>query len=65
MRRQETNPAEEGACTFGSGPVRMGQGVEFDYCCSSLVHGTFAKEGSGDSDQYVNDNPETRVSTEL
>ncbi len=45
----------------GAGPIRIGQGIEFDYCC---VHGALAlKEESIDS-IIVNNNPET-VSTDF
>ena len=45
---------------LGSGPNRIGQGVEFDYCC---VHGVFALKESGYETIMVNCNPET-VSTD-
>ena len=46
---------------LGGGPNRIGQGIEFDYCC---VHAAFAlKEGLGFETIMVNCNPET-VSTD-
>ncbi len=45
---------------LGSGPNRIGQGVEFDYCC---VHAAFAVSESGFEAVMVNCNPET-VSTD-
>ncbi len=45
---------------LGSGPNRIGQGVEFDYCC---VHAVFAMKDAGYETIMVNCNPET-VSTD-
>jgi carbamoyl-phosphate synthase large subunit len=45
---------------LGGGPNRIGQGIEFDYCC---VHGAFALEEDGFETIMVNCNPET-VSTD-
>ncbi len=45
---------------LGSGPNRIGQGIEFDYCC---VHAAFALKGEGYETIMVNCNPET-VSTD-
>jgi len=45
----------------GSGPIRIGQGVEFDNCC---VHGIFALREAGVGAIMVNCNPET-VSTDF
>lgn len=45
---------------LGGGPNRIGQGIEFDYCC---VHGVFALEEDGFETIMVNCNPET-VSTD-
>ncbi len=45
---------------LGSGPNRIGQGIEFDYCC---VHASFALKESGYETIMVNCNPET-VSTD-
>jgi carbamoyl-phosphate synthase large subunit len=45
---------------LGSGPNRIGQGIEFDYCC---CHGSFAFQEEGYETIMVNCNPET-VSTD-
>jgi carbamoyl-phosphate synthase large subunit len=45
---------------LGSGPNRIGQGIEFDYCC---VHASFALHDAGYDTVMVNCNPET-VSTD-
>ncbi|MGH7184737.1 MAG: carbamoyl-phosphate synthase large subunit, partial [Pseudomonadota bacterium] len=45
---------------LGSGPNRIGQGIEFDYCC---VHASFALGAAGYETVMVNCNPET-VSTD-
>jgi carbamoyl-phosphate synthase large subunit len=45
---------------LGSGPNRIGQGIEFDYCC---VHASFALADAGFETIMVNCNPET-VSTD-
>ena len=45
---------------LGSGPNRIGQGVEFDYCC---VHAAFALSDAGYETVMLNCNPET-VSTD-
>jgi carbamoyl-phosphate synthase large subunit len=45
---------------LGSGPNRIGQGIEFDYCC---VHASFALREEGFETVMVNCNPET-VSTD-
>jgi carbamoyl-phosphate synthase large subunit len=45
---------------LGSGPNRIGQGIEFDYCC---VHAAFAIREEGAESIMVNSNPET-VSTD-
>jgi carbamoyl-phosphate synthase large subunit len=46
---------------LGSGPIRIGQGIEFDYCCS---HAAFALREMGYKSIMVNNNPET-VSTDF
>jgi len=45
---------------LGGGPNRIGQGIEFDYCC---VHGVFALREEGHQVSMINCNPET-VSTD-
>jgi len=46
---------------LGSGPNRIGQGIEFDYCC---VHGVIAIKEAGYESIMINCNPET-VSTDF
>lgn len=46
---------------LGSGPIRIGQGIEFDYCS---VHGVLALKKAGIETIIVNNNPET-VSTDF
>lgn len=61
---EEENEAQPGnrrkVIILGGGPNRIGQGIEFDYCC---VHGVFALKEEGFEVQMVNCNPET-VSTD-
>jgi len=45
---------------IGGGPIRIGQGIEFDYCC---VHAAFALREEGIEAIIINNNPET-VSTD-
>jgi len=45
---------------IGGGPIRIGQGIEFDYCC---VHGVMALQEEGVEAIMINNNPET-VSTD-
>ena len=49
------------AIVLGSGPIRIGQGIEFDYCS---VHASLALRKSGSKSIMVNSNPET-VSTDF
>jgi len=57
----EVTPLQRQAVVIlGSGPNRIGQGVEFDYCC---VHAAFALAAAGYETVMVNCNPET-VSTD-
>ena len=46
---------------IGSGPIRIGQGIEFDYCC---VQGVWALRDAGYESIIINNNPET-VSTDF
>jgi carbamoyl-phosphate synthase large subunit len=52
---------KEKIIVIGSGPIRIGQGVEFDYCC---VHCVFALRELGIETIIINNNPET-VSTDF
>jgi len=56
------SPKTEGrkVVVLGSGPNRIGQGIEFDYCC---VHGVMAARAAGYEAIMINCNPET-VSTD-
>jgi carbamoyl-phosphate synthase large subunit len=57
----EANPTDrQKIMILGGGPNRIGQGIEFDYCC---VHASFALKESGFETIMVNCNPET-VSTD-
>ncbi len=57
----EANPTDKKKIMIlGGGPNRIGQGIEFDYCC---VHGAFALSADGFETIMVNCNPET-VSTD-
>ncbi len=57
----EVPPAERPrVVVLGSGPNRIGQGIEFDYCC---VHAAFALRDAGYETVMINCNPET-VSTD-
>ncbi|MGB9619923.1 MAG: carbamoyl-phosphate synthase large subunit, partial [Armatimonadota bacterium] len=49
------------AIVIGSGPIRIGQGIEFDYCS---VHSAWALKEAGYESIIVNNNPET-VSTDF
>ncbi len=52
--------SKEKIMIIGGGPNRIGQGIEFDYCC---VHASFALKDDGYETIMVNSNPET-VSTD-
>ena len=56
----ETSPNRK-VMVLGGGPNRIGQGIEFDYCC---VHAAFALRDAGVESIMVNCNPET-VSTDF
>jgi len=57
----EANPTDrEKIIVLGGGPNRIGQGIEFDYCC---VHAVFAMREDGYETIMINCNPET-VSTD-
>ena len=58
----ELNPASERTkvVVLGSGPIRIGQGIEFDYCS---VHSSWAIKEKGMESIVINNNPET-VSTD-
>ena len=61
-QENEAEPITEAkALVLGSGPIRIGQGIEFDYCS---VHAAWALQDSGVKSVLVNSNPET-VSTDF
>jgi len=61
-QENEAKPIEENkAVVIGSGPIRIGQGIEFDYCS---VHSAWALQESGYKAIMANSNPET-VSTDF
>jgi len=61
-QENEAEPLEGNkAVVIGSGPIRIGQGIEFDYCS---VHSAWALQESGYKAIMVNSNPET-VSTDF
>ncbi len=60
--KNESNPSDKPkVIVLGSGPNRIGQGIEFDYCC---VHGVLAAKECGYETIMINCNPET-VSTDF
>ncbi|MBN2098959.1 MAG: carbamoyl-phosphate synthase large subunit [Dehalococcoidia bacterium] len=61
-RDNEAEPLKgQKAVVIGSGPIRIGQGIEFDYCS---VHSAWALQEAGYASILVNSNPET-VSTDF
>ena len=58
---EEQNTGKKKVIVFGSGPIRIGQGIEFDYCC---VHCVWALKEAGYEAVIANNNPET-VSTDF
>ena len=56
----KTNPKKK-VLVLGSGPIRIGQGIEFDFCS---VHATWAFAKEGYETIIINNNPET-VSTDF
>jgi carbamoyl-phosphate synthase large subunit len=57
---ESTSDNKKKIMILGGGPNRIGQGIEFDYCC---VHASFALKKAGFETIMVNSNPET-VSTD-
>lgn len=53
--------ARKKVVVIGSGPIRIGQGIEFDYCC---VHAAIALREEGIQSIMINNNPET-ISTDF
>jgi len=60
-KNESSVSAKRKIIVLGSGPNRIGQGIEFDYCC---VHGLLAIKESGYEAIMINCNPET-VSTDF
>ena len=59
-KTRRSRPTNKKIMILGSGPNRIGQGIEFDYCC---CHASFALKEEGFETIMVNCNPET-VSTD-
>ncbi len=60
IRAREASSRKKRIMILGGGPNRIGQGIEFDYCC---CHASFALKEMGFETIMVNSNPET-VSTD-
>ncbi|MBV8531138.1 MAG: carbamoyl-phosphate synthase large subunit [Candidatus Eremiobacteraeota bacterium] len=60
-RHEMRGTPSEAVVVVGSGPIRIGQGIEFDYSC---VHAAWALKAAGCSPVVINNNPET-VSTDF
>ena len=58
---KDTADRRKRVLVLGSGPIRIGQGIEFDYCC---VHAAWAIREEGHAAIILNNNPET-VSTDF
>lgn len=58
---ESTRSDNDKILVVGSGPIRIGQGIEFDYCC---VQGVWALRDLGYESIIINNNPET-VSTDF
>ena len=61
MTHSEISVPKKKAIVLGSGPIRIGQGIEFDYGC---VHCVWALKEAGYEAIIINNNPET-VSTDF
>ncbi|TDL33083.1 carbamoyl phosphate synthase large subunit [Jeotgalibacillus sp. S-D1] len=59
-RSDDRTSSAKKVAVIGSGPIRIGQGIEFDYCC---VHSVIALQRLGYEAIMINNNPET-VSTD-
>ncbi|MDZ5470324.1 carbamoyl phosphate synthase large subunit [Bacillus sp. 31A1R] len=58
---EQTSSNKRKVLIIGSGPIRIGQGIEFDYCS---VHGVYATKEENIETIMINNNPET-VSTDF
>ncbi len=61
LENESVSSDKEKVVILGSGPNRIGQGIEFDYCC---VHGVLGAKEAGYETIMINCNPET-VSTDF
>ena len=61
VENEVTETTKEKVLVLGSGPIRIGQGIEFDY---STVHAVWAIQKAGYEAVIINNNPET-VSTDF
>ncbi len=59
--KEKVSDGKKKILVLGSGPIRIGQGIEFDYCS---VHATWAFKKAGFETIIINNNPET-VSTDF
>lgn len=57
----QRDESKKNVVIIGGGPIRIGQGIEFDYCC---VHSVMALQKEGVDAVVINNNPET-VSTDF
>nr|APP88558.1 carbamoyl-phosphate synthase, large subunit [Paulinella micropora] len=60
LRNETLKESRRKVMILGGGPNRIGQGIEFDYCC---CHASFAMQAEGFATIMINSNPET-VSTD-
>ncbi|MFH1095115.1 MAG: carbamoyl-phosphate synthase large subunit, partial [Candidatus Micrarchaeota archaeon] len=58
---ESVRSAKKKVVIIGSGPIRIGQGIEFDYCC---CHASFCLKKLGIESIIINNNPET-ISTDF
>jgi carbamoyl-phosphate synthase large subunit len=61
LKNKQNGSSKKKILVLGSGPIRIGQGIEFDYCS---VHATWAFKKAGFETIIINNNPET-VSTDF
>ena len=61
LKNKQNGSTKKKILVLGSGPIRIGQGIEFDYCS---VHATWAFKKAGFETIIINNNPET-VSTDF
>lgn len=59
--KEQLSSGKKRVVVIGSGPIRIGQGIEFDYCC---CHASFALRAAGYESIMINNNPET-ISTDF